>query len=387
MKCGFCGAVNSEGQSFCTNCGKEFRTNINDKKNKKGLACVIILIAIVVILVAIYIILNSPRRIILSNTNNLYKLLVKNINSKNVSTNFSIKPSINNTNNIKTIINKFDLSLYSVIDYDSKKMKYNIKINYDDNSLLNADIDYYKNLYIKLNNLYDKPIKITDKNSLDIFNKSNTIDTTAVIKGYFDAFDNSLKNNYISSFSDEEYKVVVIDLTGNNHKNVLKDMKNHLINDDAFIKGYSNLNDVTTKEAKKIIKNSKTKDYPEFKVYLYTKGLTKEIYKIKLAFEDTTLLIDLKNKNNYDVMVKKEDLSINLQIKCIVKYNNSNIDLKTYNNYANRNELNKDFTYILENFINQEGYKKLNFDIKDLYGKDINDLIKNYFLSSNLSSY
>lgn len=382
MKCSFCGALNSDGQSFCTTCGRELEAKINNKnKNRSVLACVIIFIAIIVILVAIYIILNSPRRIILSNINSLYKLLEKNISSKSVSSSFSIKPSISNTknNNIKTIINKFDLSLDNTTDYNSKKLKYNIKVNYDNNSLLNMDINYYKDLYIKLNGLYDKSIKITDKNSLNMFDRSNTIDTTAVIKGYFDAFKSSLKNNYISSFNDKDYKVVVIDLTGDNYKSILKDMKNHLLSDDAFIKGYSNLNDITTKEAKKLIKNSNEKNYSKIKIYLYTKGLTKEVYKIKLDFEKTSLLIDLKNKSNYDVLIKKDDLSIMLNIRSKIKYNEK-VDLETPVNYVNEKQFRKDIFNTLERFTSQESYKNLNSDIKDLSGKSINDLIEKYLL-------
>ena len=242
-----------------------------------GVILVSIIILILALLISGYFYLSSPKRIITGYTNSLYDSFEKDtgVNYDSINMNLNIIPTINGIEdkNIENVINKLGFALSGGIDYKNKILKYNLMIDYDKENLLNVDMKYNKDLYLKLNNLYDNSVKIEDNNFSNVFKKSETKDLKVVVKGYIDAFNSSLKDKYINTKNKDGYKVVTIDLTGDNYKMISKDISNKLLNNKEFIKSYANMNDKEESEVKEDLKDIDDGEFNGIKVSLYTKGL------------------------------------------------------------------------------------------------------------------
>ena len=359
--------------------------NVKEKKSKKGIVILVsIIILILALLISGYFYLSSPKRIITGYTNSLYNSFEKNsgVNYDSISMNLNVVPTINNTSdkNLETIINKIEFALSGAIDYKNKTLKYNLALDYDKSSLLDVDMQYKNDLYVKLNNLYDNPVKIEDNDFSDVFKKSDTKDLKVVVKGYIDAFNSSLKDKYITTKNKDGYRVVTIDLTGDNYKTISKGISNKLLNNKEFIKSYANMNDEKESEVKDL-KDIDDGEFNGIKVSLYTKGLTYDTKKISLESEDTKLEVKLLDDNNYKVKITNGDLSIGLDLKYNVSYN-TKVEIEEYKNAVDSAKLSEDILSILTKFTNQASYKKLNVDIKTMTGTSIDELLSSYITSN-----
>ena len=360
--------------------------NVKEKKSKKGIVILVsIIILILALLISGYFYLSSPKRIITGYTNSLYNLFEKNsgVNYDSISMNLKVVPTINNANdkNLETIINKIEFALSGAIDYKNKTLKYNLGLDYDKGSLLDVDMQYKNDLYVKLNNLYDNPVKIKDNDFSDVFKKSDTKDLKVVVKGYIDAFNSSLKDKYINTKNKDGYKVVTIDLTGDNYKMISKDISNKLFNNKEFIKSYANMNDKKESEVKEDLKDIDDGEFNGIKVSLYTKGLTNETKKVLLESEDTKIEVELLKDNNYNVIITNGALSIGLKIKYLINYN-TKVEASLDKDVVDSTKFSEDILSILTKFTNQPSYKKLNDDIKTMTGTSIDELLSSYITSN-----
>lgn len=360
--------------------------NVKEKKSKKGIVILVsIIILILALLISGYFYLSSPKRIITGYTNSLYNSFEKNsgVNYDSISMNLKVVPTVNNANdkNLETIINKIEFALSGAIDYKNKTLKYNLGLDYDKGSLLDVDMQYKNDLYVKLNNLYDNPVKIKDNDFSDVFKKSDTKDLKVVVKGYIDAFNSSLKDKYITTKNKDGYRVVTIDLTGDNYKMISKDISNKLLNNKEFIKSYANMNDEEESEVKEDLKDIDDGEFNGIKVSLYTKGLTNETKKISLESEDTKVEVKLLDDNNYKVKITNGDLSIGLDLKYTVSYN-TKVEIEEYKNAVDSEKLSEDILSILTKFTSQDSYKKLNDDIKTMTGTSIDELLSGYMTNN-----
>ena len=359
--------------------------NVKEKKSKKGIVILVsIIILILALLISGYFYLSSPKRIITGYTNSLYNSFEKNsgVNYDSISMNLKVVPTVNNANdkNLETIINKIEFALSGAIDYKNKTLKYNLGLDYDKGSLLDVDMQYKNDLYVKLNNLYDNPVKIEDNDFSDVFKKSDTKDLKVVVKGYIDAFNSSLKDKYITTKNKDGYRVVTIDLTGDNYKMISKDISNKLLNNKEFIKSYANMNDEEESEVKEDLKDIDDGEFNGIKVSLYTKGLTYDTKKISLESEDTKVEVKLLDDNNYKVKITNGDLSIGLDLKYTVSYN-TKVEIEEYKNAVDSAKLSEDILSILTKFTSQDSYKKINNDIKTMTGTSIDELLSSYITS------
>ena len=360
--------------------------SVKEKKSKKGIVILVsIIILILALLISGYFYLSSPKRIITGYTNSLYNSFEKNsgVNYNSISMNLNVVPTINGIEDkeLENIINKAFFSLSGAIDYKNKTLKYNLALDYDKSSLLDVDMQYKNDLYVKLNNLYDNPVKIEDNDFSDVFKKSDTKDLKVVVKGYIDAFNSSLKNKYITTKSKDGYRVVTIDLTGDNYKTISKDISNKLLNNKEFIKSYANMNDEKESEVKEDLKDIDDGEFNGIKVSLYTKGLTYDTKKISLESEDTKVEVKLSDDNNYKVKITNGDLSIGLDLKYNVSYN-TKVKIEEYKNAVDSAKLSEDSLSILTKFTSQDSYKKLNDDIKTMTGTSIDELLSSYITSN-----
>ena len=222
---------------------------------------------------------------------------------------------------------------------------------------------------------------IEDNDFSDVFKKSDTKDLKTVVKGYIDAFNSSLKDKYITTKNKDGYRVVTIDLTGDNYKMISKDISNKLLNNKEFIKSYANMNDEEESEVKEDLKDIDDGEFNGIKVSLYTKGLTNETKKISLESEDTKVEVKLLDDNNYKVKITNGDLSIGLDLKYTVSYN-TKVEIEEYKNAVDSEKLSEDVLSILTKFTSQDSYKKLNNDIKTLTGTSIDELLSSYMTNN-----
>lgn len=367
--------------------------NVSGKK--KNLPLIISLIAIfclIVILIIGVIVLNpSPKKIFTGFTNKLYSSLEESMGTDYDSAymNMEFRPIIDGTDSqdLENIINNFSIKISGGIDYKNKVCAYNLTADYKDKDLLNMDMQYNKNFYLIMNNLYDKPIISEESDFSEIFEKSDNDDVKIVIKKYVEAFNKSLKSEYLNNDEEEvilngkkeKVRVTILDLTKENSTSLSNDILNYLIDDEEFIKAYAKISDTTVTEAKDELKQGLNEETDtDMKISLYTKKVTNEFIKISISSEDTKIEIEPKTEDNILINVTSEGISVVLDFKYSVKYNEK-VKLSDVSNAVNQDEVSTDALNILDNFTKQEGYKALNEDIKESTGSSIDELLS-YFM-------
>ena len=180
--------------------------NETSTTKKKPPIILFVLIALIIIISGVMVcnsfIFNNPKKIFTTVSNTL----LKNANNINISTktNIDYNISINvssedeNTQQILDIIN--ELKLKGTFASDANNNVMNGIISYKDDELLNYGIQGNNEaLYVKLNNLYDKTIKINTSNQSESITEYSTDinDYNVVVNSLSNAISNALNNaNY-----------------------------------------------------------------------------------------------------------------------------------------------------------------------------------------------
>lgn len=366
----------------------------NTSNKKKNLPLIISLIAIfclIIFLVIGMIVLNpSPKKIFTGFTNKLYNSLEESmgIDYDSAYVDMEFRPIINGTDSkeLEDIINNFNIKISGGVDYKNKVCAYNLTADYENKDLLDIDMQYDKNFYLIMNNLYDKPIMSEETDFSEIFEKTDNDDIKIVIKKYVEAFNKSLKSEYLSNTEEEvklngkneKVRVTILDLTKENASSLSNDIIDYLINDEEFIKAYAKINDTTASEVKDELKEGLDEDIDtDMKISLYTKKLTNKFVKISISSEDTKIEIEPKTEDNIFINVTSEGISIALDFKYSAKYNEK-IKLSDVSNAVNPDEVSTNIFNVLDNLTKQEGYKALDEDIKKSTGSSIDELISSF---------
>ena len=282
------------------------------------------------------------------------------------------------------MINKISINLSGGIDYKSKKFIYNLKASYDNKALFDVDMQYDKNFYMFLNNLYDKPIMAEEDDFDDYFKKTNNNDLKVVVKSYVTAFNNSLKDEYLTKENKEitlngvktKVKVTTLNLTADNYKELSNNIVSYLLKDEEFIKSYAKINDKNEDDVKEYLNSITGEEIAsDVKISLYTKGLMNDFVKLVISFDGTDVeLVSGNSDNNFIVKVIDMEMTMLFDVSLETKYNEK-INLKDVSNAVEQEELSSNFLQVLERFTDQEGYKALNDDVKEVTGSSIEELL------------
>lgn len=352
-----------------------------------------IAILLVLILVIVFVVVANPSAmsVFKSNTNKLSKTLSNNLSGKydSVTTNLEVTPKISNTgsSDIEKVINKVNFKLSTATDYKNKKFDYKIAANYNNNSLINVEAVYDKDMYLSLGDLYSKSIKVSDDSFSDVFKKTGDENTKIVIEKITNAFNKSLKKEYFSKSKEKinvngksiNAKVYTMKMTDDNVKEILKSMTETLKNDDKFIEAASKVFD----ESKSSIKNSlNLEDYsssliPSGKnvsISIYTKGLFNKFVKLKLSYDDSSYEFTSLDNDNYNFVMSEDGVSLSFDIKYSYEYNKA-VNIDKASDFVSSDDLStSDLTTIYNKLKENKAYKELTKDL----GYDLEKLIGAY---------
>lgn len=352
-----------------------------------------IAILLVLILVIVFVVVANPSAmsVFKSNTNKLSKTLSNNLSGKydSVTTNLEVTPKISNTgsSDIEKVINKVNFKLSTATDYKNKKFDYKIAANYNNNSLINVEAVYDKDMYLSLGDLYSKSIKVSDDSFSDVFKKTGDENTKIVIEKITNAFNKSLKKEYFSKSKEKinvngksiNAKVYTMKMTDDNVKKILKSMTETLKNDDKFIEAASKVFD----ESKSSIKNSlNLEDYsssliPSGKnvsISIYTKGLFNKFVKLKLSYDDSSYEFTSLDNDNYNFVMSEDGVNLSFDIKYSYEYNKA-VNIDKASDFVSSDDLStSDLTTIYNKLKENKAYKELTKDL----GYDLEKLIGAY---------
>lgn len=291
----------------------EIDTYFSDAKKKDfpfWLIFIVILFVIVGCGVYYYFVIDSPQNIFLS----VFKDNVKNnVNFDKDNINYDFSFSTNITTNDKDYLEIVDifnkLSVTGSVNQNSEEEKYNLKLNslYEEdkmftiNTYLQDDV-----LYLNLDNLYDKTIKFDldeletsedlpeNNDSDDVYNDIVDLLIENINKTFkninFEKKYVKLDNNYV--------KKILFDID----KQVVSDFYNNLLNDDEFMKKYSEYNGMTESELEEQIKEEITNlDDDIIEISLYVSLIENEFIKLEINLnQDESRIIITEEDNKYD---------------------------------------------------------------------------------------
>lgn len=413
--------TSSELESSNVNANNEMRgignevtgSNLNDyqqpkSKNKN----VGVLVAILIILVIALVGLLATHHF--ANSQNAFKVLIdKGFNyleeiyteSTSATGTFLLKVNGNSSdtssNDVFKILNKVDISGTYGIDYNNKIMSLDIKSNYDNKKLINANI-YTEagNGYIYLEELYDKYIKMEIEDYDSIFESISKEDYKKIIKGVNNALNDALKDEYFTkttaTVNNKKVDKTTLVLNKTNSEKINKDFINSLLEDEEFLNSVSKVSKEEVTDIKETLKESlETENDEEFTatdISIYTDNT--KFVKFELS-NDTTSITIIKNDETYDYEIKSEpeetikgSITIKLEennVTCTVsasdETNENSFEISvtssiTYDTAVDKKDISNNINYedITENemtgiytkIMNQEGLMNFITDISNL---------------------
>ena len=171
-------------------------------------------------------------------------------------------------------------------------------------------------------------------------------------------------------------KVTTLNLTADNYKELSNNIVSYLLKDEEFIKSYAKINDKNEDDVKEYLNSITGEEIAsDVKISLYTKGLMNDFVKLVISFDGTDVeLVSGNSDNNFIVKVIDMEMTMLFDVSLETKYNEK-INLKDVSNAVEQEELSSNFLQVLERFTDQEGYKALNDDVKEVTGSSIEELL------------
>lgn len=202
------------------------------------------------------------------------------------------------------ILNKIDLSFLYGVDYATKRMNFEMKSSYDKKELLNSSFYMESgNVYLYLDNLYDKNIKVPIEQYDSFFKLNLSSDYRTIYDSIEKVLIRSLKDDYFEKdYVTIDSKKVLKTTLVLNHKNYQEMKKNvfhDLVLDDSFLTSLSNVTDKKVSVLKKKLNKiaSSEDDYKEMDIVLYTKN--DKFLKLELVFGGEKITIQREERDKY----------------------------------------------------------------------------------------
>ena len=397
MKCSYCNTENDATSKFCFNCGSKLeqevvventstQVKLEKKEGNKGGLVFITVIVLLLILAVCGLIMNlsSPKNVYRVALKKSSSLLANTINDYDTSyINLLVTPKVEKAEEEAIdVINKFSFAFTTKMDNVNKAFDYNAVIKYNNNDLLNITTTYKDSLYITLNELLSKSIKVDVDEIEDLFTtKEFNDDLQYIYKTFIKTLTSSLRNDYFTKdketlfINGKDVKVTAntLNLNSNNVKVLLSDVKGKLLKDKKFISTLVELSGEDESEIKKNLEELDTIDNEEISgnMVIYTTGLTNKVVRVKLYTEEGIFLITPQEENKYEVSIETEEVKILFNLEYTYEYNKDlNISVPTNSMSIDEIEY-TDILDVLENLEKNQAYKELTTDI----GVDLEDLM------------
>lgn len=387
--------------------------NGNDKKKKKKFPLILIVLLVIIIFigVGVYYFINSSRNVFMVAIDTVFGYLEENtINNSTSSGTFSIKMSASGTDSsasyLSSFIDKVDFSGTYGIDYENKLVNVDLKSNYDDKKLINANVYMESgNGYILLDELYDKYIRVPIEDYDSMFSSySNKDDYRVVVSSIKNAIKVSLKDEYFTKekveLDGQKVNKTVLKVNKANYDAIMDDIYNELVNDDKFLNSMAIVGRMSVNEVKEILKDLSETDlefeelegsnekFVEFDVALFTKGsdflkveFTTSSSKIVISNDDANYNFEFSenndivfkgsivlNKANNNVLLRIDSVESNISIEFNVNStieHGSMIEKKVVSNNVSSSEISEDeIKEIYTKLLKEEGVVSL---IQDIY--------------------
>lgn len=349
---------------------EEIEAYFRDAKKKTfpiGMLFVIFILLIIGGCFYYYFIIDSPKNLfltIIKDKFNGIKLDDTTYNIINYDYSFDINIETSNKEylDIINILNQISITGHTDIDIKNKKNYTILNTLYQEKDLFGFEVysENSNNIYLKLNNIYDKVIKSKIENKEDDIN--NTIDEISskkIITSLTNAIIDTLKNaDYLKEYTTLNDNIVKkITLTIN--KQFKESFYNNLLNDKDFITNYSKYKGITEEEVKEIIKKEKSSLGEE----------TGEISLYLSILKNEFIMLDISSDNDKVTIIKEND-KYNYKI-----YTDSIIEYQGYISIiSNNNDYKINITH---EDIEEELSFEINFNISYEYDKNINSLDTN----------
>ena len=331
-----------------------------------GLLFIIFIFLITGVCVYYYFIIDSPKNIFLTTLKDKFseiKLDYTNYNTINYDYSLDINVETNNKEylDIIGILNQISINGYTDIDINNKKNYTKLNTLYQDKDLFNFEVysENSNNIYLKLNNVYDKVIKSKIEKEID---EDNTYDKKEIV--LLERIINSLTDVIIDTLKDADYlkeytslnDTVVKKITLIIDKQFKESFYNNLLNDNDFITNYSKLEGITEEEVIEKIRKEKSslrEESDEISLYLS-------------ILKNDFIMLDISSDNSKVTIIKEND-KYNYKI-----YNDSIIKYQGYVSIiSNDNDYKINITY---EDIEEELSFEINFNVSYEYDNDINSL-------------
>ena len=286
---------------------------------------------------------------------------------------------------IQEIINKFKLNLKIDVDNENESFNFNLNSTYDGDNLLKGKItNQNNNLYVFLDDIYSKWIKIESNEKINTDSLLTTEDYEVLEKELEKALNHALKSNYFTKEKDNDLNKYTLSIDKNNMEVIIYDILNYLETSKDFIKVYEKaFNNKFSDVAENIMANVKS--------YITTESLLISIYADNDNNTKSISFVTVEGNEKNEISIEVGDVN---EIK-VVFYNNDiaiisgEIKQSTENNNKVF-EIRLSMAGILTAKIKVVGNHKYNekitlptitdsIDSNDLTEEDINNIYMNLF--------
>lgn len=373
----------------------------------KGIIKTILLVLLVILIIVagiIYFYINTrPIKIFENFISEVQKNAFTNVNQEyfDLSLNFKF---LGQDEEINSILNKFNLKTKGQVNYKDNILDMDMLLNYNNKDVLLMGL-YYQNtdLYLDLNDLYDKLIKIDllgeDEEANNIIKNFSMEDYSIIIDEMLNAYKYALNE---CDFSKDRIKLNneyvyknTLTLTSNNYKSFIDKADEYLNNNERAIGAYERVT------GKKLEEDEDLEIKYDLKhniiISIYTKGFKNEIVKFDIYNGNEELIsLSIDEENKYNLIINDEEITYDFSLskeesKNIISGNITTEDLKIdlfseEGTSVTRIETPDIDNAIRSDLISEESIENINIKlfekegVLDLYNQLIN-LISKYYIN------
>ena len=260
--------------------------------------------------------------------------------------NIDMKEKQEDLSKIIDLINKISLQFNGEIDLNNKINNIDINTKYDEGKLI--DLKLYtenNNMYLLLNDIYDKYLYLGKEESLDIDSvekelNTNINDIKIIIKSLTNAFNKSLNSDNIKKSQEtitindanKEATKYTLSLKDKEINNFITSILTNLKNDEEFVKTIQKIDkDANINDLDEGFKNIDIKATYEISFYTSKDLINEELLSIRQSVivenKETKINIDVIDNDTYLLLIKDSEEEVNCKLTLNDKI--FNIDLNS----------------------------------------------------------